>query len=180
MANTVITNGVVSAVKIVASDSITSPTVIANSQLIYKGQELSNSFAKTIGDNEFVGSQIITGDITITEDSSATGFPGQLYFFDTPSEMMCDVVYDLGVLKENKDLSGIRFAEISTHVQTCEIWFETGETVYTVTWSTDSIWPDEIGGIAPTALQPNTAYRYAVRREPNGTFVIAKAYSYPV
>lgn len=180
MANTVITNGVISATKVVASDSITSPTITANSQLIYKGQELNESFAKTVGDNELTGNQTITGDVIITEDITSTGFPGQLYFFNTPSKMMCDVVYDLGVLKESKDLSGIRFANISTHVQTCEIWFETSETVYTVTWPSDSIWPDEIGGIAPAGLMNNTAYRYAVRREPNGTFVITKAYSYPV
>ena len=131
-------------------------------------------YVKLDTDNEFTGSN------TFTSDTEVSGFPGQLYFFDTPSEMMCDVVYDLGVLKENKDLSGIRFADISTHVQTCEIWFETGDTTYTVTWPSASIWPDEIGGIAPTGLSANTAYRYAVRREPNGPFVIAKAYSYPV
>lgn len=133
-----------------------------------------SQYAKLDIDNEF------TGNNTFTSDVEVSGFPGQPYFFDTPSEMLCDVVYDLGLLTENKDLSGIHFANISTHVQTCEIWFKTSETVYTVTWPSDSIWPDEIGGIAPTALQSNTAYRYAVRREVNGTFVIAKAYSYPV
>lgn len=145
----------------------------------FTSPDLAN-YAKLDADNIFTGNQTITGELTVTEDSESSGFPGQPYFFDTPSEMLCDVVYDLGILTENKDLSNVKFADISTHVQTCEIWFETSETVYTVTWPATSIWPDEIGGIAPAGLMINTAYRYAVRREPNGTFVIAKAYSYPV
>lgn len=191
MSNIVVTNGKISAVKIVTSESITTPMLTANNSLIYKGQELTDilgntkteledTFVKLEGGNEITGNQTITGELTITEDSKSSGFPGQPYFFDTPSEMLCDAVYDLGILTENKDLSNIKFADISTHVQTCEIWFETGETVYMVTWPTTSIWPDEIGAVAPIGLMNNTAYRYAVRREPNGTFVITKAYSYPV
>lgn len=149
----------------------------------YANLNTENTFTKAVTINDTLtisGNHLITGELTVTEDSESSGFPGQPYFFDTPSEMLCDAVYDLGILKENKDLSGIQFANISTHVQTCEIWFETGETTYTVTWPAASIWPDEIGGIAPAGLMSNTAYRYAVRREPNGSFVIAKAYSYPV
>lgn len=191
MPNTIIDNGVISAVKLVTSESITTPALTANNSLIYKGQELTDildntkteledTFVKLEGGNEITGNQTITGELTVTEDSESSGFPGQPYFFDTPSEMLCDAVYDLGILTENKDLSNIKFADISTHVQTCEIWFETGETVYTVTWPLRTFWPDEINGVYPPSLTKNTAYRYAIRREPNGIVIVTKAYSYPV
>lgn len=134
-----------------------------------------SQYASLTANNTFTGNTN-----TFTDNLEASGFPGQPYFFDIPTEMMCDVVYDLGVLTEDKDLSNIKFASISTHVQTCEIWFETGTTAYNVVWPTDAIWIDEINYAQPGRPRINTAYRYAVRCEPSGKLIISKSYSYPV
>ena len=88
-------------------------------------------------------------------------------------------VYDLGVLATDQDLSSIAFEALNGYVQTCEIWMETGDTGYSITWPEGSVWPDEADGAAPGIVLPeNTRYRFAVRNEGNGTMVITKAYEY--
>lgn len=143
------------------------------------------------GGNSFSGDQSISGDVTIEGslvvtgdvDSSADNLKeAQLYIPGILSgNLISGHVYDLGVLAQNQDLSGIAFEALNGYVQTCEIWMETGDTGYSVTWPVDSIWPDELNGAAPSSMLPvNKRYRFAVRNEGNGTMVITKAYEYSV
>lgn len=131
--------------------------------------------------------QTITGTINITEDLVVNGTftsddilmrEAQVYVTNvTPSVLVSGYVYDLGVLASNQNLANIAFASVAGYVQTCEIWAETGDTPYSITWPNDTIWPD---GEAVTTLATNTRYRFAVRREGNGTLVITRAYEYSV
>ena len=167
-----------------------STSIKAPKSFLYKGTELSTFLTNiqttvlNTTDNKYVwltkDSQTITGNIEVTGDVTSSGLTGQIYTVDTPSTLMCDVVYDLGVLNEDKDLSGISFVADSTRIQTCEIWMETGDTGYTVTWPADSIWPDEAAGIAMETLAANTTYRFVVRQEPSGKLIINCAYYYSV
>lgn len=104
----------------------------------------------------------------------------QIYLPGTiPSEMVSGRVYDLGVLSSDQDLSTISFVYAPGYVQTCEIWMETGDIGYAVTWPAESVWPDEPDAASPSIVLPeNTRYRFVVRNEGNGTMVITKAYEY--
>lgn len=137
------------------------------------------------GGNTFTGDQVIEGDVTVYgEVTTSDEFlrEAQIYLPATiPSVMVSGRVYDLGVLNSNQDLSAITFKSAPGYVQTCEIWMETGDTGYSVTWPAGAVWPDEVGGVAPSfVLSGNTRYRFAVRNEGNGTMVITKAYEYSV
>lgn len=135
------------------------------------------------GGNTFTGDQVIEGDVTVVgEVTTSDEFlrEAQVYLPATiPSVMMSGRVYDLGVLTSNQDLSAIAFKSAPGYVQTCEIWMETGDTGYTVTWPTSSVWPDEPNETPSSIVLPvNTRYRFSVRDESNGTMVITKAYEY--
>lgn len=137
------------------------------------------------GGNTFTGDQVIEGDVTVSgEVTTSDEFlrEAQIYLPATiPSVMVSGRVYDLGVINSNQDLSAITFKAAPGYVQTCEIWMETGDTGYSVTWPEGSVWPDEPNGVAPSfVLSVNKRYRFAVRNEGNGTIVITKAYEYSV
>lgn len=137
------------------------------------------------GGNTFTGDQVIEGDVTVSgEVATSDEFlrEAQIYLPATiPSEMVSGRVYDLGVINSNQDLSLITFKSAPGYVQTCEIWMETGDTGYTVTWPAVAVWPDEPNGVAPSFVLPvNKRYRFAVRNEGNGAMVITKAYEYSV
>ena len=143
------------------------------------------------GGNAFSGDQSIAGDVTIegsvvitgdVESSADNLKEAQLYVPGILSgNLVSGHVYDLGVLAQDQDLSGLAFEALEGYVQTCEIWMETGVTGYSVTWPEGSVWPNADGGIAPSFVLPaNTRYRFAVRNEGNGTMVIDKAYDYSV
>lgn len=144
-----------------------------------------SGFAVLDGGNTFTGDQTIEGDVTVSGDVTTSDEflrEAQIYLpAAIPSEMVSGRVYDLGVINSNQDLSSIAFKSAPGYVQTCEIWMETGDTGYTVTWPTGSVWPDEPNGAAPSFVLPvNKRYRFAVRNEGNGTMVITKAYEYSV
>ena len=144
--------------------------------------EGGNSFS---GDQSIDGDVVIEGSVTITGDieSSADNLrEAQLYVPGIISGVLVSGhVYDLGVLAQNQDLSGLTFDTLNGYVQTCEIWMETGATGYSVTWPSGAVWPDELNGTAPSFVLPaNKRYRFAVRNEGNGTMVITKAYEYSV
>lgn len=127
----------------------------------------------------------IGADLTVEGDMPASNDnlrEAQLYIpITTPSTLVSGCVYDLGVLSSEQDLSAIAFKAEPGYVQTCEVWMETGDTGYAVTWPEGSVWPDEIGGIAPAITLPvNKRYRFSVRAEGDGTLVITKAYEYSV
>jgi len=137
------------------------------------------------GGNTFTGDQVVEGDVTVSgEVSTSDEFlrEAQIYLPAViPSEMVSGRVYDLGVINSNQDLSAIAFKSAPGYVQTCEIWMETGDTGYSVTWPEGVVWPDEPNGAAPSFILPaNKRYRFAVRNEGNGTTVITKAYEYSV
>lgn len=82
-------------------------------------------------------------------------------------------VHDLGELGAYVDLSELRFEESTNTVQTAELWFSMGASAYAVTWPEGVVWAGE----EPT-FTANTAYRFALRREPSGKFIINLAYEY--
>ncbi len=109
------------------------------------------------------------------------GESGQLQPYATalPEVLLGNAVYDLGELTGAVDLSAMTFAGDNTVVQTCELWFITGiDSVPEVSWPMAAIWPDEVGQTAPVGLNTGTAYRFALRREPGGNFIITRAYEY--
>lgn len=125
----------------------------------------------------YAKSAVVVGDVNGIDESLRQA---QIYLPDTiPGVMVSGHVYDMGVLSGNYDLSGISFAAAPGYVQTCEIWMETGNTGYSITWPATSKWPDEANGSRPTVpLATKTRYRFAVRSEGNGIMVITKAYEY--
>lgn len=144
--------------------------------------EGGNSFS---GDQSIEGDVVIDGSVTITGDleGSADNLrEAQLYVPGIISgALISGHVYDLGVLAQNQDLSGLTFDPLNGYVQTCEIWMETGATGYSVTWPVGAVWPDELDESEPTfALSENKRYRFAIRNEGNGKIIITKAYEYSV
>lgn len=131
--------------------------------------------------------QTITGNINITEDLVVNGTftsddilmrEAQVYVTNvTPSVLVSGYVYDLGVLASNQNLANIAFASVAGYVQTCEIWAETGDTPYSITWPASIVWAN---GESIMTFAANCRYRFAIRREGDGTLVINKAYEYSV
>lgn len=127
----------------------------------------------------YAKSAVFVGDVNGADELHRQA---QLYVSDTtPGVMESGYVYDMGILNSNQDLSNISFAAAPGYVQTCEIWLTTGPTSYLITWPSNSKWPGELSGVAPTvAPAVNSKHRYVIRAEADGTLVINKAYSYSV
>lgn len=140
-----------------------------------------SGYAVLNGNNTFDGNIMVSGDVKVIGDATSSGLTGQIYTVDAPSTLMCDVVYDLGVLNEDKDLSDISFPVNPTRIQTCEIWMETGNIGYSITWPSNAIYIAlEKDAVFTGSLAPNKRYRYAIRAEGDGTLAITKAYEYSV
>lgn len=105
-------------------------------------------------------------------ENSSTDVPQPYHSGSLPTILQAGHVYDLGQLSTDTDLTGLMFSA-KEHVQTAELWFTTGDTVPPITWSADAIWTDS----EPTLLT-GTAYRFALRQEPNGKLIISMAYEY--
>lgn len=156
------------------------------------GEEISlEGVALLEGGNNFSGDQSIEGDVVIEGSVTITGDlegsadnlkEAQLYVPGIISgALVSGHVYDLGVLAQNQDLSGLTFDPLNGYVQTCEIWMETGATGYSIQWPADSVWPDESDESEPNFVLPeNKRYRFAIRNEGNGKIIITKAYEYSV
>lgn len=115
------------------------------------------------------------GVVTTGEDSS-----GSLYtncYTLAPSKLNHNRVYDLGLVEEERDLSTMAFSNSTILVQTCEIWFKTGDTVYDITWPENVYWIDSSTGVAPE-FEANMKYRISLRNEFD-TIVASVSYSYP-
>ena len=133
------------------------------------------------GEKGETGEQGPQGEKGEPGEQGPQGESGQLQPYATalPEVLRGNAVYDLGELTGAADLSAMAFAEDNTVVQTCELWFTTGvDSVPEVSWPRAAIWPDEVGQSAPTGLNTGTAYRFALRREPGGNFIITRAYEY--
>ena len=151
----------------------------------------SNTFKKTIdadGGLESQGDVIVKdGNIIVDKNASITFVDegeiqitkvasGYIYQTGIPSELDNGKVFDLGVIDSDKDLSSIAFCGDDTIIQTCEIWFHMGETVYSITWPSNTWWIDSSTGVSPT-WAANMRYRIAFRKEID-TIVASLSYSY--
>lgn len=155
------------------------------------GGSSTDGVALLEGGNSFNGNQTILGNVVVEGSLTVTGeLEGVIDNLKDAQPISSGIIsgalisgyiYDLGVLTQNQDLSSLAFDTLNGYVQTCEVWMETGDTGYSITWPSGAVWPDEPNGAAPSLiLSGNTRYRFAVRNEGNGTVVITKAYEYSV
>ncbi len=105
-------------------------------------------------------------------ENSTTDVPQPYHADSQPAILQAGHVYDLGVLSNDTDLTGLMFSA-KEHVQTAELWLSIGNTELTIIWPTNAIWPN-----GEPVLRANTAYRFALRREPNANLIINLAYEY--
>lgn len=96
---------------------------------------------------------------------------------ELPEMLIPGYAHDLGELTASTDLSQISFPELDT-AMTCEIWFSTGSTPYTLTLP-QGIY---IGSSRAylDAPRANSCTRVALRKEGTGNLVISIAYEYSV
>ena len=120
------------------------------------------------------------GILTFSDDGEikirggASGWP---YEKKTPSLLENGKVYDMGDITTDVDLSAMTFGENETLIQTCEIWFKPGDTIFNFSWPEGLFWIDYDDGSMPTLL-PNMKYRIAIRNEiTNLVASISYAYS---
>lgn len=99
------------------------------------------------------------GEVTIA--GGASGYP---IINGIPTSISNSTIYNVGLISSDTDLSGMMFDGDETIVQSCEVWFITGDTIYNITWPTGTYWIDYDGGIMPT-LHTNTKYRIVLRKE---------------
>lgn len=103
-----------------------------------------------------------------TENTAA-----KTYISGIQSKLLLDNhIYDMGELSPEADISALTFS-ISSTTQTAELWFTVAESVPVIFWPPTAIWADE----DPTLI-PHTAYRFVMRKEPNGNLIISLAYEY--
>lgn len=96
---------------------------------------------------------------------------------ELPEMLIPGYAHDLGELTDNTDLSQTSFPELDT-AMTCEIWFSTGSTPYTLTLPQGIyIGASKAYLDAPKA---NSYTRVAVRKEGTGNLVFSIAYEYSV
>lgn len=181
----------------ITSDEHTSLTELITNKDDYARQSQTNTFTdtntfkKTIdadGGLESQGDVIVKdGNIIVDKNASITFVDegeiqitkvasGYIYQTGIPSELDNGKVFDLGVIDSDKDLSSIAFCGDDTIIQTCEIWFHMGETVYSITWPSNTWWIDSATGVSPT-WAANMRYRIAFRKEID-TIVASLSYSY--
>lgn len=144
--------------------ALTNKENVFTENLILDGELTSNKSINIIGGNIFIakGSQISfldDGEVTIT--NGATGYP---IYNGIPSIVSNGAIYNVGSLESDTNLSAITFDGDETLVQSCEIWFTTGSTIYNITWSENVYWIDYDDGSMPTLLS-NMKYRIVLRRE---------------
>lgn len=124
----------------------------------------TNNSINVLGGNIYIskGSQISfldDGEVTIT--SGASGYP---IYNGIPSIVSNGVIYNIGTLTDDVDLSDITFDGDETLVQSCEIWFTVGATAYDITWPDNAYWIDYEDGTIPS-LFTNMKYRIVLRKE---------------
>lgn len=121
-----------------------------------------------VSDNRAIIS-LLFGQFT---ENRTTDIPQPCHTGALPERLQAGHVYDLGELAEVTDLSALHF-EKSDFVQTSEIWFTISAAIPSIIWPASVIWADE-----EPVLMLNSAYRFALRREPNGNLIVSQAYVY--
>lgn len=115
---------------------------------------------------------------SLSRDSVAGGGVADMPVRPLPENFLrANVVYDMGALTENTDLSHLSF-EPANSVRSCEVWLSTGESVPSIIWPS-GIWVDSADGNAPD-FESNSHYRLVFRQEGVGNLVISVAYVYSV
>ena len=114
-------------------------------------------------------------DGLVTTPSGAKGYP---YSEGIPTVLSNGGVYNLGMITEPIDISGVYFDGDETIIQTCEVWFEQGSTVNAITWMPDLYWIDTANGKAPTWIA-KLRYRVAIRKEID-RLIGSLSYSYSI
>jgi hypothetical protein len=114
-------------------------------------------------------------DGLVTTPSGAKGYP---YSEGIPTVLSNGGVYNLGMITEPIDISGVYFDGDDTIIQTCEVWFEQGSTVNAITWMPDLHWIDTANGKAPTWIA-KLRYRVAIRKEID-RLIGSLSYSYSI
>lgn len=164
-------------------------SLISKTEISYSKAQSPLVKANTLTVN--AGGEILGGDLLIHENGNLTFFDdgvvttgedssGSLYvncYTLVPSKLNHNRVYDLGLVEEERDLSTMAFSNSTILVQTCEIWFKTGDTVYDIIWPENVYWIDSSTG-APPEFNTNMKYRIALRNEFD-TIVASVSYSYP-
>ena len=94
-----------------------------------------------------------------------------------PEMLMPGCAHDLGELTTDIDLSGISFPDLD-RAMTCEIWFSTGDTPYSLTLP-QGIYIGATKSYLDTPMA-NSYTRVALRKEGTGNLIISVAYEYSV
>lgn len=124
----------------------------------------TNTFEAPIHTNNII---VDNGAIEFTDDGEvilSNGASGWPYTIFMPDKFENGKIYDLGLLTSDVDLSGVAFDGDDTIVQTAEIWFTLGDTIYDIIWPANVIWIDTIDGTMPL-LTANLNYRLSIRKE---------------
>lgn len=114
-------------------------------------------------------------DGLVTTPSGAKGYP---YSEGIPTVLQNGGIYNLGIITEPIDISGVYFDGDDTIIQTCEVWFEQGSTVNAITWMPDLYWIDTSNGKAPAWIA-KLRYRVAIRKEID-RLIGSVSYSYSI
>jgi len=146
------------------TDTVFNNDISANANVIIDNGNIIINKAGTI-------SFLDDGEIEVS--SSASGI---LYLPGIPQILDNNRVYDVGEITEDTDLSGMEFRGGDVVIQTCEIWFTTGATLYNITWPEEVYWIDTTNAKAPTWVV-NMNYRIALRKEIN-KWVASISYCY--
>lgn len=162
-----------------ADNTFTANNTFEQEVILENGATSENTLNVTNGDiliNE-------GGNLTFFDDGVATiGENNSGSYYKNCSSIIPNIldhnkIYDFGLISEDKDLSIMQFSNSTYLVQTCEIWFKTGDTVYNITWPENIYWIDSSTG-APPEFNTNMKYRIAIRNEFD-TIVASLSYSYP-
>ena len=109
---------------------------------------------------------ILTFDEKDGQIISSNGASGWPYTVGINSKLENGKIYDLSNITSDLDLSNLSFDGNETIIQTAEVWFTFGDTVYDITWPSNLIWIDTVDGTMPR-LFSNQNYRISIRKEIN-------------
>ena len=132
-----------------------------------------------VSDNASVEGSVVVGTYLEVTGSSYNMLIESYTNGELPDILIPGRAHDLGELTANVDLSEISFpAGLDDRAMTCEIWFSTGDTPYSLTLP-QGIY---IGASRAYLEAPraNSYTRVALRKEGTGNLVISVAYEYPV
>lgn len=140
--------------------------------------------AKTVKGTTFEvsGNASVEGSVEVGADVTVNGSSYNMFIErytdgELPDTLIPGYAHDLGELTTHIDLSQISFPDLD-RAMTCEIWFSTGSTPYSLTL------PQGIYiGASRTYLnapRANSYTRVALRKEGTGNLVISIAYEYSI